>query len=31
VILRFLDCFWILGVIALISPILAVFIGNFNQ
>jgi DHA2 family multidrug resistance protein len=30
-ILSFLDCFWILGVIALIGPVLAIFIRKFNQ
>jgi hypothetical protein len=27
----FLDCFWLLGVIALAGPVLAVFIRKFNQ
>jgi DHA2 family multidrug resistance protein len=27
----FLDCFWLLGVIALLGPVLAVFIRKFNQ
>jgi DHA2 family multidrug resistance protein len=27
----FLDCFWLLGVIALAGPVLAAFIRNFNQ
>ena len=30
-ILSFLDCFWMLGVIALIGPVLAIFIRKFNQ
>jgi DHA2 family multidrug resistance protein len=30
-ILSFLDCFWILGVIALMGPVLAIFIRKFNQ
>jgi MFS transporter, DHA2 family, multidrug resistance protein len=27
----FLDCFWLLGVIALAGPVLSVFIRKFNQ
>jgi MFS transporter, DHA2 family, multidrug resistance protein len=27
----FLDCFWVLGVIAFIGPLLAIFIRKFNQ
>lgn len=30
-ILGFLDCFWLLGLIALIGPILAIFIRKFQQ
>jgi MFS transporter, DHA2 family, multidrug resistance protein len=29
--LSFLDCFWLLGVFALIGPVLAIFIRKFNQ
>jgi hypothetical protein len=28
---RFLDCFWVLGVIAMAGPLLAIFIKKFNQ
>jgi MFS transporter, DHA2 family, multidrug resistance protein len=27
----FLDCFWLLGVVALVGPLLAIFIRKFNQ
>ena len=30
-VLGFLDCFWLLGVIALAGPVLAVFVRRFNQ
>jgi DHA2 family multidrug resistance protein len=30
-ILAFLDCFWLLGLVAFIGPVLAVFIHKFNQ
>ena len=30
-ILAFLDCFWLLGLVAFIGPVLAIFIHKFNQ
>jgi DHA2 family multidrug resistance protein len=30
-ILAFLDCFWLLGLVALTGPVLAIFIRKFNQ
>jgi len=30
-ILAFLDCFWLLGLVALVGPVFAVFIRKFNQ
>ena len=30
-ILAFLDCFWLLGLVALAGPVLAIFIRKFNQ
>jgi MFS transporter, DHA2 family, multidrug resistance protein len=30
-ILAFLDCFWLLGLIAFVGPVLAIFIHKFNQ
>jgi len=30
-ILAFLDCFWLLGLVALVGPVLAIFIRKFNQ
>jgi len=30
-ILAFLDCFWLLGVVAFVGPVLAIFIRNFQQ
>src|SRR6266700_2438133 len=30
-ILAFLDCFWLLGLVAFIGPALAIFIHKFNQ
>jgi len=30
-ILAFLDCFWLLGLVAFIGPMLAIFIHKFNQ
>src|SRR6201981_3337589 len=30
-ILAFLDCFWLLGLVAFVGPVLAVFIHKFNQ
>lgn len=30
-ILGFLDCFWLLGLVAFIGPLLAIFIRKFNQ
>jgi len=30
-ILAFLDCFWLLGLVAFIGPVLAIFIRKFNQ
>jgi MFS transporter, DHA2 family, multidrug resistance protein len=29
--LAFLDCFWLLGLTALLGPVLAIFIRKFNQ
>jgi MFS transporter, DHA2 family, multidrug resistance protein len=29
--LAFLDCFWLLGVVAFVGPLLAIFIRRFNQ
>jgi hypothetical protein len=30
-ILAFLDCFWLLGLVAFIGPVLALFIRKFKQ
>lgn len=30
-ILAFLDCFWLLGLVAFVGPVLAIFIHKFNQ
>jgi DHA2 family multidrug resistance protein len=30
-ILAFLDCFWLLGLVAFIGPVLAIFIHKFNE
>jgi DHA2 family multidrug resistance protein len=29
--LAFLDCFWVLGIVAFIGPVLAIFIKKFTQ
>jgi MFS transporter, DHA2 family, multidrug resistance protein len=29
--LAFLDCFWLLGIVAFLGPVLALFIRRFNQ
>jgi hypothetical protein len=29
--LGFLDCFWLLGLVAFIGPLLAIFIRKFKQ
>jgi DHA2 family multidrug resistance protein len=29
--LAFLDCFWLLGLVAFVGPLLAIFVRRFNQ